>query len=119
VSTTTRCARAPHITAWSAEQSDPDQLIQRPDDGTAYADETAEDRDEHGVSWQRAPSGTPEFKAVHGTRQRQVMRELLCQVCASPADQDDDGTLWGLKDHRSDWRDRRWTRFRAVRPGSR
>ncbi|WP_152552109.1 hypothetical protein [Actinokineospora spheciospongiae] len=58
--------------------------------------------------WQRAPSapgqGAPQFAAVHSARQRQVMGELLCQVCAGPADQnDDDGTLWLLQDRRTDW----------------
>ncbi|HVK24516.1 MAG TPA: hypothetical protein VM677_24420 [Actinokineospora sp.] len=33
------------------------------------------------------------------------MRKLLCQVCAGPADQDGDGILWVLKDHRDDWPD--------------
>jgi hypothetical protein len=33
------------------------------------------------------------------------MRKLLCQVCAGPADQNEEGTLWVLKDHRGDWPD--------------
>jgi hypothetical protein len=31
------------------------------------------------------------------------MRRLLCQVCGGAADQNDDGVLWLLKDHRDDW----------------
>lgn len=31
------------------------------------------------------------------------MRNLLCQVCGAPADQDDQGVLWLLLDHREDW----------------
>jgi hypothetical protein len=32
------------------------------------------------------------------------MLRLLCQVCAGPADQTDDGVLWLLRDHKDDWR---------------
>jgi hypothetical protein len=31
------------------------------------------------------------------------MRRLLCQVCGGPADRNDDGVLWVLKDDRDDW----------------
>jgi hypothetical protein len=31
------------------------------------------------------------------------MRKLLCQVCAGPADRNDDGVLWLLGDDRDDW----------------
>ncbi|GAA1313935.1 hypothetical protein [Saccharothrix xinjiangensis] len=33
------------------------------------------------------------------------MAELLCQVCGEPADENDDGVLWLLQDHRADWQD--------------
>jgi hypothetical protein len=76
--------------------------------GIRYADETARDRDEHGVLWVRAPSlrgiGLPRFGAVHPLRQRRAMRELLCQICARPADRSGQGMLWLLPDHRGDWR---------------
>jgi hypothetical protein len=31
------------------------------------------------------------------------MRRLLCQVCAEPADRNEQGTLWLLHDYRGDW----------------
>jgi hypothetical protein len=31
------------------------------------------------------------------------MRRLLCQVCAQPANRDERGVLWLLRDHRGDW----------------
>lgn len=31
------------------------------------------------------------------------MRQLLCQVCAGPADRSVDGALWMLRDYRDDW----------------
>jgi hypothetical protein len=98
---------APYITAWSAEQELPYQVIQRPGVGIGYTDEIAADRDIHGVLWRRTPSrphyGRPEFGNVHSFRQRRAMRRLLCQVCGGPADQTDDGGLWLLPDHREDW----------------
>ncbi len=33
------------------------------------------------------------------------MRNLLCQVCGTTADTNDEGTLWLLQDHRTDWPD--------------
>ena len=33
------------------------------------------------------------------------MRRLLCQVCAGPADHNEQGSLWLLRDHREDWAD--------------
>jgi hypothetical protein len=97
----------PYVTTWSAEQDLPSRLVERRGFGIAYADEMLADRDERGVLWRRTPSrprqGQPEFGNVHPLRQRQVMWRLLCQVCAGPADQTEDGTLWLLKDHREDW----------------
>lgn len=40
---------------------------------------------------------------MHPLRQRRTMSRLLCQVCAGPADRTDDGVLFLLKDHRTDW----------------
>lgn len=97
---------APYITAWSEEQDEPFALVERYG-GIAYRDETAADRDSHGVLWFRTPfrhgQGRPEFGKVHPLRQRRTMLRLLCQVCAGPADRTDDGVLWLLKDHRDDW----------------
>jgi hypothetical protein len=71
--------------------------------GIAFADETISDRDPHGVLWQRVPArptvGRPEFGNVHPGRQRRAMRNLLCQICADPADHDRLGTLWLLPDY--------------------
>ncbi|WP_091450093.1 hypothetical protein [Actinokineospora iranica] len=65
------------------------------------------DRDRDGILWVRNPSypghGKAEFGKVNSLRQRRAMRRLLCQVCGGPADQDDNGVLWVLKDHRGDW----------------
>lgn len=98
---------APYVTAWSAEQDPPVLLVERPGGGIAYPDETVADRDRNDVLWFRTPfrhgQGRPEFGKVHPLRQRRTMQRLLCQVCAGPADQTDDGVLWLLKDHREDW----------------
>jgi hypothetical protein len=98
---------APYITAWSAEQDLPCELIERPGYGVGYADELLTDRDSRGVLWQRSAMrqrvGRPDFGRVHPLRQRRAMLRLLCQVCAGPADQTNDGVLWLLRDHRGDW----------------
>ncbi|MGZ3146786.1 hypothetical protein ACVDFE_33280 [Lentzea chajnantorensis] len=98
---------APYITAWSAEQDLPYELVVRPGHGIGYADEVLTDRDTRGVLWLRGPIrhevGRPEFGRVHPLRQRRAMRRLLCQVCAGPADRTDDGVLWLLRDYRNDW----------------
>jgi hypothetical protein len=97
----------PYITSWSAEQHLPYRLVVRPGQGIGCADEILGDRDAEGVLWQRAAvrheAGRPEFGKVHPLRQRRAMRHLLCQVCAGPADRNDDGVLWLLRDHRDDW----------------
>ncbi len=97
---------APYITSWSAEQDLPYKLVER-FGGIGYADESFGDRDARGVLWQRAAVrhgvGKPEFGRVHPLRQRRAMRQLLCQVCAEPADRNDDGVLWLLRDYRDDW----------------
>jgi hypothetical protein len=60
----------PYITTWSTEETLPTTVIaahRRP--GIAYADETLDDRDEHGILWLRTPSspgrGRPLFGKVH------------------------------------------------------
>lgn len=96
-----------YITTWSAEQDLPLRVMEHPGVGIGHADELLGDRDARGVLWQRAAMrhgvGKPEFGKVHPLRQRRAMRKLLCQVCAGPADQNDDGVLWLLRDHRDDW----------------
>lgn len=98
---------APYVSTWSAEQDLPYRLVERAGHGIGYADELLGDRDAHGVLWQRAAVrhevGRPEFGKVHPLRQRRAMRQLLCQVCAEPADRTDDGVLWLLRDYRCDW----------------
>ncbi|MPZ79794.1 MAG: hypothetical protein GEV28_05090 [Actinophytocola sp.] len=75
--------------------------------GIGYSDEVLGDRDSRGVLWHTHASfpgrGRPKFGEMHPQRQRRVMRKLLCQVCAGPADQSDEGVLWLLPDFRDDW----------------
>ncbi|GGU75155.1 hypothetical protein [Lentzea flava] len=97
----------PYVTAWSAEQNLPYELVERPGCGVGYADELLTDRDSRGVLWHRVAVrrqvGRPEFGRVHPLRQRRAMLRLLCQVCAGPADQTEDGVLWLLRDYQDDW----------------
>jgi hypothetical protein len=97
----------PYVTAWSEEVDPPCVVVERPGTGIAYADETVTDRDHKGVLWYRTPhwpgQGRPNFGQVHPARQRRAMQRLLCQVCAGPADQTEDGVLWLLRDFRKDW----------------
>ena len=97
----------PYITSWSSEQPARRKVIVRPLSGIGFLDEVPADRDEHGVLWRRVSSspgvGLPEFGSIHSPRQREAMRDLLCQVCGGPADQNAEGTLWLLQDHRTDW----------------
>ncbi|WP_328469563.1 hypothetical protein [Streptomyces sp. NBC_00448] len=98
----------PYIASWTAESRPAARIVNRPSGrGIAYADETLHDRDRHGVLWYRSVirpgQGRPKFGTVHAARQRRTMRKLLCQVCAGPADRNDDGVLWLLGDDRDDW----------------
>jgi hypothetical protein len=97
----------PYITTWSGEQESSALVVGRGRLGIGFADERADDRDEHGVLWTRLPSrpgdGLPEFRGVHPARQREAMLGLLCQICAQPADHDEQGVLWLLTDDREDW----------------
>jgi hypothetical protein len=99
----------PYISSWSSEKPARRKVIVRPLPGIGFLDEVPADRDEHGVLWRRmtfSPGvGQPEFGSVHTLRQREAMRDLLCQVCGGPADQNAEGTLWLLLDHRGDWPD--------------
>src|SRR5438270_10139290 len=84
----------PYIAMWSAEKLPPARLLQTRS-GVHYADESMLDRDSDGVLWTRAGSrrgeGEPYYKKVHPLRQRKAMRQLLCQVCAEPADHNTKG----------------------------
>ncbi|MDT0609026.1 hypothetical protein [Streptomyces lancefieldiae] len=92
----------PFIAQWSGETASDPTVVLSPFSGVAYADETALDRDDRGVLWQRRPDsrgvGRPMYGKVHSGRQRQAMAGLLCHVCGGPADQDDRGVLWLLED---------------------
>ncbi|MGW4034364.1 hypothetical protein ACWEFL_34575 [Streptomyces sp. NPDC004838] len=103
---TTRPATVPYITAWSRELPLPGGLTARPATGLAYHNETAPDRDDDGALWLRInhdPTGTPEFRRVHPTRQAHTMRNLLCQICRTPADRNEHGYLFLLPNHTTDW----------------
>lgn len=97
---------APYITRWTAEQDLSPRPVLGPD-GIGYASELTSDRDDHGVLWhqvgERRGVGKPEFGKVHPARQRRAMTDLLCQVCAGPADRNSDGVLWLLRDFQGDW----------------
>jgi hypothetical protein len=106
----------PYVTAWSAEPYLPARVVQR-GGRIAYANENADDRDERGVLWYQSPSrqgqGRPDFGRVHPQRQWEAMSQLLCQVCAGPADQTEDGVLWLLvPDYDDDWTN--WPEGMAV-----
>jgi hypothetical protein len=93
----------PYITAWSVEKMVYSEVIERRGFGIAFADESVLDRDRDGVLWTRRAVGRgvgrPEFGVVHSLRQRRPMGRLLCQVCAQPADRNEDGVLWLLPDY--------------------
>jgi hypothetical protein len=95
-------AVVPYIAPWTGERMGTDRkLVYRAwGGGIAYADETAADWDEYGVLWLSNTgdlgAGRPQLKDQHPLRQRQVMADLLCQVCAGPADHTEQGTLWLL-----------------------
>jgi hypothetical protein len=95
-------AVVPYIASWTGERMRTDrELVYRAwGGGIGYADETPADRDEYGVLWLSNTgdlgTGRPLFKDQHPLRQRHAMADLLCQVCAQPADHTEQGTLWLL-----------------------
>jgi hypothetical protein len=95
-------AVVPYIASWTGERMRTDRkLVYRTwGAGIAYADETPADRDEYGVLWLSDTgdlgTGRPCFKEQHPLRQRHAMANLLCQVCAGPANRTEQGTLWLL-----------------------
>ncbi|MFE9810727.1 hypothetical protein [Streptomyces sp. NPDC005548] len=97
----------PYIAAWSGEQPHRRQVVYGPRGGLAFADETIEDRDQHGVLWNgramRRGAGRPAYGDVHPARQRVAMEHLLCQVCGHAAHRDARGVLWLIEDARGEW----------------
>jgi hypothetical protein len=97
----------PVITAWSNEQPVSSALMARPGLGLAYGDEVSADRDDDFALWPRMRiipgSRRPEFTRVHPLRQRELMREMRCQVCREEAAHDARGWLFLLPDARADW----------------
>jgi hypothetical protein len=91
-------AVVPYIGSWTGEDLLTASVVRRVHGGIGYADETLMDRDERGVLWTRMAYrvgvGRPLFTKLHPLRQRRAMRRLLCQVCANPADQTEQGSLW-------------------------
>jgi hypothetical protein len=96
----------PYVARWSAEVDLEAPLVETAN-GLAYADELSVDRDDHRVLWSRVATrpgvGEPIYRELHPLRQRRAMRRLLCQVCAGPADQNDQGALWLIQDQRGQW----------------
>jgi hypothetical protein len=108
-----RYPNIPYIAAWSAEQPLRPGVFTDRWGRVAYTDEVGTDRDSNGVLWTRVGlrqgQGVPQLGRIHPLRQRRVMRGLLCQVCAGPADRNEQGILWLLSDQTDrpgpDWPD--------------
>jgi hypothetical protein len=102
-----RAGLVPYITSWSGERPSRTPVVANGSRGIAYQRERRSDRDAHGVLWTRcvrAPGvGEPEFGKVHPYRQRQAMRQLLCQVCGRPADRTEQGILWLMGEPERAW----------------
>jgi hypothetical protein len=90
----------PYIVPWSHERLDETPVIASPSGGIAYRGELPYDRDSLGVLWARRAlrpgKGRPEYGAIHPQRQRNAMGSMRCQVCAGPADENENGWLWLL-----------------------
>lgn len=104
-----RPVTVPYIAAWSGEAVPSHPLMASVAVlGLAYVDEKPHDR-AYGVLWHRRNNtpgaGRPLFGEVHSRRQLEAMRDLKCQVCGEPADEDRDGVLWLLEDERGRWPD--------------
>ncbi len=97
-----RTPAVPYVAMWSGETVEPPGVVERPGRGIGYMDEILTDRDKREILWDRATvgpgRGTPQFASIHTLRQRSAMRRMLCQVCACPADETEDGVLWLLSD---------------------
>jgi hypothetical protein len=89
----------PYVAAWTGEQNGLfSQLIIRADGrGLGYEDERPEERDTHGVLWARMTGerqGLPLFGVADPRRQREVMEQMLCQVCGGPSSRTSKGRLF-------------------------
>ncbi|MFF3272748.1 hypothetical protein ACFYWU_17750 [Streptomyces chrestomyceticus] len=94
----------PYIALRAGEEPVAHELMLRPGEpGLAYVDEVPEDRDAHGVLWQRyhhsrSPSGKPAGAwlngQVHPDRLRETMTRLHCPLCNFPAGRTGDGWLF-------------------------
>jgi hypothetical protein len=100
----------PYISTWSEETTERPHRVLDFLGRVAYHDERPSDRDEHGVLWTRIThqpgQGQPQLGMIHSLRQREVMRDLRCQVCAGPADRNQHGVLFVVHDDRGgpdDW----------------
>jgi hypothetical protein len=109
----------PYITLWTSESVRRPAVVQRGREGIGYADERPDDRDPRGVLWDRTPSspgvGRPDFGKVHALRQRDAMRDLLCQMCGHPVSASRGGVLWLLSREEYD-PDRAPSRIETVNP---
>ncbi|MGC5004832.1 hypothetical protein [Streptomyces sp. DT203] len=88
----------PYITARQGEEPESSLALRASFDGAGrsalgYWDESQEDRDPLGVLWGRCsqsigrdglPSGQPQWRLIHPSRQRETMTKLHCQICAGP-----------------------------------
>ncbi|MEV6681213.1 hypothetical protein AB0N09_30745 [Streptomyces erythrochromogenes] len=86
----------PYISRRSTENPQRAHLVLRADGSLGYADEQEEDRDTEGGLWARISTdlsggGTVENRLPHYYRQRRLMRDLLCQVCAQAPARDEEG----------------------------
>lgn len=94
--TATDHTQGPSVVPWVAvrqgEQAAPLRMLGvRPGaKGLCYLREERGDRDDRGVLWGRCshnvgddgrPTGRPDFRMMHPSRQRDCMSELRCQVC--------------------------------------
>ena len=89
----------PYVTSWSKERSPLfNQLRIRADGfGLAWENEQPTERDTHGVLWARVDGerqGAPRFGEADPLRQRHVMEQMLCQVCAGPSSRTPKGYLF-------------------------
>jgi len=105
----------PHIAAWTGERGRAAlPVVDAFGRGIRFADEGPDDRDSRGVLWSRTEGepgvGRPVYNRVHARRQRRVMEELRCQVCAGPASRTEEGWLWLLHDDRAS-ESRGWPEF--------
>ncbi|MFZ3491913.1 hypothetical protein ACODT5_01485 [Streptomyces sp. 5.8] len=99
-------ALRPYIASLASEQPEPARLTVRWDGSLGYADERDDDRDSEGGLWVRMPEhpdpgadGKVENWRPHPRRQRHLMRELLCQICAGPPARDaSEAWLFVLRD---------------------